>query len=218
MPTPATCGTRTRTEPLRYRVLISLLAAGSVAAVVTGCSQEQDGNASPAVSETSSSAKSNSKAPKVNNPLDASKYLSSPCKVLTHEQSQSLGATAPGKPRTTGAVAERAGPACSWGNRDTGIGFQIAFMTGNKGGLSDTYRGNKQGDFEYFEPTEVDGYPAVYADGTDERADGYCALLVGISDKLAILSGTSAYEGKQNSCGAAEKAASEALKTLKGGA
>lgn len=96
--------------------------------------------------------------------------------------------------------------------------FSVTFLTGNENGLADVYLGKKQNQWEYFEPTTVGGYPAVYAGSPDLRDLGECDLGVGISDKLHFTVIIQGHGNKEGSCGAAREVASAALTTMKGGA
>lgn len=188
--------------------------------MATGCSTSKDGTPSPAADtgpSTRSQTESQNGAPKVADPIEAGRFVSNPCLALTSEQAKTLGATKPGKKETTGTIAETAGPSCDWHNSDNLTSFSLGFLTGNENGLADLYLGNKQGDFAYFEPVRVDGYPGVYASNIDARDAGNCGLNIGISEKLHFLIVTQGYEGKADSCGAARDVASAALKTMKGG-
>lgn len=207
---------------MRNRILTAIFAAGTALLLAVGCSAEKGGNPSPVAGGNSADPSNPGThapelAPRVKDPIDADRFVSNPCLALTTEQARSLGATKAGKPRTTGDTAETAGPGCVWHNRDAGDAFSASFITGNENGLDDAYLGNKQGQFEYFEPTTVDGYPAVFSDIADLRDTGNCVLSVGVSDELEVAFGTQGYEGKTDSCGAARDVASAALKTMKGG-
>lgn len=211
--------------PTRHRGLGLVIV--SLALVGTACSSKEPGNptTSPDTTArtTTSAAPSTSKndrygAPDVQNPLDASKFLPQPCAVLTAEQMKPFNISKPGKPTTTGAVAETVGPYCSWTSEDepTSRGFSVGLLPGNKNGLADTYRGRKQ--FKYFEPTTVDGYPAVFNDGIDARPSGSCSITVGISQTLAF--GASETSGKgvgPGACEGARQLASAVIATLKAG-
>ena len=152
-------------------------------------------------------------APPVTSPLNASAYLTQPCSILTGEQLTSLGFPPQGKPDTHSGPADIAGPACTWQNEQRTT--QAAFITANKNGLSDIYRGHQQGDFQFWQPTTIAGYPAVFNDPTDLRSVGACGLNVGISDTLTILV---AVEGSDTDpCAPARQAAAMVIDTLKAG-
>jgi hypothetical protein len=166
---------------------------------------------------TSTSGGGANGAPKVNAPLDASKYLPQPCTALSAAALQSFNISKPGTPDVDSELAKTAGPSCSWTNdaQPVQFGYNVGFLTGNKNGLSDTYRGRAR--FKYFEPTEVDGYPAVFNDGNDFRANGVCNLTIGISDTLAFRVRVSFTRDEgTKSCDETKKLASAVIQTLKG--
>jgi hypothetical protein len=109
------------------------------------------------------------------------------------------------------------GPSCSWRNSETLVSVAISFITGNKNGLADIYRGRAQGQFPgYWVETTVDGYPGVFAGLVDGRQVGICELSVGITDPLTILVVRQDRTGEK-SCDQAKVAASMTLKTIKAG-
>lgn len=212
--------------------LIKVLAGIVVAALVAvGCSDKQAGTATPArtgsetttstsTGRTSSPSTSTSgQAPKVNNPLDASKYLPQPCTAVSATNLKSYNISKPGTPETDSELAKTAGPFCIWHNDDQPINktYSVGFLTGNKKGLSDTYRGGKKAFPGYFEPTEVSGYPAVFNDLSDGRSKGDCNITVGISDTLAFRA-SATYPSKLGaaSCDGAKDLAAAVIQTLKG--
>ena len=199
------------------RVRLAKLTAGLVTVVVVtvaGCSAEADGNPTARPTTDASGEQDPDEAPRVEDPLDASSFLDQPCAVLSQQQVAEFSVTRPGEPTTTGAVAENAGPLCTW-HADPGGSIGVGFLTGNKNGLSDTYRGRES--FEYFEPTTVDGYPAAYANDPDLRAEGDCTIMVGISDSLAFRASEQGKLDAEGSCERARQVAAAALATLKKG-
>src|SRR5262249_46587726 len=120
--------------------------------------------------------------PKVETPLDFSRYQQSPCEAVTQAQiQQNLGAgIAPdSEPNAPG------GPACVWhAGGDSQASITLGFVPK---GLSRIYDG--QGTlFKLFKPMDaIQGYPAVAYDVTDDRmTEGHCALAVGTSDTSSI--------------------------------
>ena len=172
-------------------------------------------NGTPAPSfEDPSASSSAGSAPKVADPLDGSRYQKAPCSVLSRSQLSPYGVGA-GTPNTSGAVAENAGPSCSWANTDEGSGITVGFFVGIRDGLTGLYRGNSLGRFPYFEPTSIDGYPAVLADFVDRRSDGSCQMVVALNDKLAV--GVNRVRGNpEQACSDARNIASNRLRTVKG--
>ncbi|WP_460403999.1 DUF3558 domain-containing protein [Actinophytocola sediminis] len=207
----------------RIPLIVILALAGALG---IACSPETNGTPSTPTSEQSgpndtrhSESEPDGPAentPLVANPLDASHFIADPCAVLDQEQLASLGVTRPGIPETTGAVAEQVGPFCSWhasAEEDSTIG--VGFVTGNNNGLSDTYRGRDQ--FEDFRPTEIDEYPAVFANSPDLRSSGMCNIVVGVSDSLAFSATEQGSLDASGSCDRAEQVATAALATIQEG-
>ncbi|MCT2582374.1 DUF3558 domain-containing protein [Actinophytocola gossypii] len=182
----------------------------------TACSTDADGTPIP---QTSSGRAEESRTtdpstdPEVENPLDASRFLADPCAVLTQTQLAAFDVTRPGIPETTGSVAERSGPFCVWhAAAELGSTIGVGFITGNKDGLSDIYRGREQ--FEDFRPVEVDQYPAVFANSPDLRSSGMCTVYVGISDTLAFRATEGGQLDASGSCDRAKQVAAAALTTI----
>ena len=195
-------------------LVVSVLLAG------TACTTQADGTPTPgptsAPSETTTTPSEDPTfgAPRVTDPLDATRFLTEPCTVLGQAQLATFDVSRPGIPTTTGAVAEHAGPYCSWhAATELASTIGVGFLTGNENGLSDTYRGRDQ--FDYFVPTTVDGYPAVFVDGSDGRDNGRCNITVGINDQLAFRATEQGRLDAQGSCDRAKQVAAAALTTLK---
>jgi Protein of unknown function (DUF3558) len=159
-------------------------------------------------------------APRVSNPLDATRFLTQPCTTLSQTQVSKFNISKPGESDTDSQIAKASGPGCSWkADGESARSYGMSFLTGNKKGLSDIYRGQKQfNQFAYFEETTVEGYPAVFADGTDGRAQGFCDIKVGISETLAFRAGeTGGVSRGPTSCDGAKQLAAAVIATLKGG-
>jgi hypothetical protein len=213
------------------RVPIVVAMAGAVAVALAGCSPAEGGQPTvapgtgtgPATPPSESagsqptappSADSTYGAPRVSDPLDASRFLARPCDVLTPAQLTTFGISKPGRPTTTGATAENAGPFCTWtADSEVNSTVGVGFITGNKHGLSDIYRGRSR--FEYFEETTVEGYPAVFASLNDGRAQGVCDIGVGISDTLIFRSTEQGGRKGQGSCDRVKQVAAAVVATVK---
>lgn len=203
--------------------LIKITAAVTTALILaSGCSDKQNGtatavpttggNTAPTREPGSTTPSAPGGAPKVTNPLDASKFLTQPCAVLSAAQLKTFNITTPGKSNTDSTT----GPGCSWSNDDL-VGYNIGFLTINKNGLSDIYRAGKEFWEGYFEPTEVDGYPAVFHDLTDGRPTGSCQIAVGISDTLAFRAvEQSSSDRGPKACEGATAVAAAVIQTMKG--
>src|SRR5437762_11290922 len=114
----------------RRNILVSLSSALCIA-LAAGCTtisqgQPQPGTIAPSPSGTSSASFSTSAspsggqlpsdgAPKVKNPLDATRYQRNPCEMLSAAQLQELNLGTQGEPGEAPL-----GLACAWRNRDTG--------------------------------------------------------------------------------------------------
>lgn len=196
--------------------------------LVAGCSDTQSGTATPATTtggtntgtgRTTPTTTSSGGAPSVKNELDASKYIPQPCAILSAATLKQLNISRPGTPDTDSSIAKSSGPFCTWHTDDEPVGrtYGVGFLTGNKNGLSDIYRGGKDAFPGYFEPTEVDGYPAVFNGLTENRASGGCNITVGISKALAfnVAIESSKDVGRQG-CDLVKNLAATVIKTLKG--
>ncbi len=159
----------------------------ALALVAGSCSTRQSGEAIAQTSPPTTADRYG--APKVANPLDATAFLTKPCSVLSTSQLASLTLPGPGTPDTEGGIAKYAGPSCGWKDSLNGSYTDVAFMTGNRNGLADVYRGRAIGRFDgYWVETSVDGYPGVFKGiaGPDHRKDGSCELDIGISETPGV--------------------------------
>ena len=211
--------------------LIKVLAGFAVATLLmAGCSDKQSGTATPATTtggdgtgtstgRTAPTTTPSGGAPAVKNPLDASKLIPQPCTALSAPTLKQLNVSRPGIPDTTSAVATSSGPSCIWHTDDQPLNksYDVGFLTGNKNGLADTYRGGKNDFPGYFEPTEVDGYPAVFNGLTEDRPAGSCNITIGISNSLSFRVGLTADKDTgTKSCDLVKQVASAVILTLKG--
>ncbi|SFI92631.1 MULTISPECIES: DUF3558 domain-containing protein [Amycolatopsis] len=183
-------------------------------ALLSGCSQPQAGN--PAPSPTSSGAAS--AAPRVSNPLDPSAYVGRPCDLVPPQLVSQLGFSDP----TPTDADSPFGPGCGWidvsGAKPKNLSVGLQILRGERnGGLSAVYRTRDAGGYAYADPTDLSGYPAVFADTQDRRAQGKCSVYVGIADDLTFSAGVDGYSGQQDSCAAAEQVAAAVITTLQGG-
>ncbi|UJW34412.1 DUF3558 domain-containing protein [Saccharothrix sp. AJ9571] len=153
------------------------------------------------------------KAPPVPRPLDAEKYVNDPCASLTATQQAEFNVT------SSRVNSDGRGSGCIWNVGDGSTSPGVSYLTSVDTGLSNLYALNDTGwwDRGYFEPTEVDGYPAVYVDLTDLRAQGDCGLAVALSDRLFF--DVSIRTTKDNdACLGAKNVAEAILQTIKEGA
>jgi hypothetical protein len=156
-------------------------------------------------------------APKVKNPLDASRFQSSPCQMLTAAQLQGLNLPAQGAPG-----AGPLGLACEWFNHDTGGYVHAQWADKNPNGLSGDYAAHKAGRFAYFiEYPDIEGFPGLASDLLDRRDKGACIVQVGITDQLEFQVGLQLSlrnVGQKDPCAVAVQAAGMMVTTMKAGA
>jgi hypothetical protein len=202
------------------RKKLTLAAATALAALaLAGCAQTTTGSANPTTVTPSSAtgsapSQSSAKAPAVKTPLNASKFIEDPCLTLTQAQQQQFEGTKAGR-----RVDSAFGVGCSWNlGANESTGTSVNFIPTVTNGLTHLYEQNSAGFFKsgYFQPVEVEGYPAVYNDGTDNRPGGKCGLSVGISDTTyfdVLIQGRTGTDG----CKAAVNVAKAVLQTIQGG-
>jgi Protein of unknown function (DUF3558) len=91
--------------------------------------------------------------------------------------------------------------------------ISVGFLTSNKKGLTSVYNSKKS--FDYFEPTTVDGYPAVFAETQDLRKRGSCGIIVGISETTTFRASEEGDLDAQGACDRAKQVAAAALATIR---
>lgn len=106
---------------------------------------------------------------------------------------------------------------CIWNVADGATSISVSYPTENRNGLSNVYALNEVEEYAYFEPTDVNGYPAVYAGSADLRDQGDCGLNVGLRNDMAMGIGIQSRPGN-NVCGAAKNVAEAVIQTIKQGA
>jgi hypothetical protein len=204
--------------PLRRQLSTTLIITPLLLAAA--CNSVQPGQAvsapTPSTTVPTSTSQPNtpqghSKAPQVKNPLDASKYIADPCASLTSTQLTAFGGAEPGHVNNSDSS-----PACTWQvgpNKETFLG--ISYSPAVKNGLNNIYSLNDTGWWKngYFEPTEIDGYPAAFASISGNRKDGDCSMSIGVRDDLFFSIDVRTRTGS-DSCVAAKNVASEVLKTI----
>lgn len=190
---------------------------------VSGCTQTGDGTPtsngtpSPITTPASSGASTGASAssPAVTNPLDVSKFMVDPCASITSTQASNLTISPQGR-----RVDIQTGQACDWlyGPNLEWDAAVTYIVPDAKNGLQNLYNleatiGHQGG---YFEPTTIDGYPAVYEDVSDGRQNGDCQLSVGVNEQVffSVLN-----RGPKNTdlCKGAAKVATAVVETIKRG-
>ncbi|MEU8636668.1 DUF3558 domain-containing protein [Amycolatopsis sp. NPDC048633] len=187
--------------------------------VLTACSDTKAGTATPVV--TSSGSADTLPAPgvpKVETPVDTTRFKHTPCEALTKEEITTLlgsGATAREQLDAPG------GPTCDWhpgGTTQAKVG--VIFNKVNQAGLSGIYE--KQGStFRLFMPMDpVEGLPAVAYGLKDERtSSGRCAVAIGTSDQEMIdisITQSEVNVGKKDPCADAHEVAEKVVDNIKG--
>lgn len=154
-------------------------------------------------------------APKVDDPLDTSRFEADPCQTLGADQTQPLNLPATGEPMAHVAL----GVGCEWKNTESRGYAQIIFADEGQDGLSAEYQADADGDWEYFEELpDIEGYPAITRAGSDSRDVGHCIVVVGVADDLVFESIAQLSErnvGHKDPCVMAAQAAGLALQTMK---
>ncbi len=156
-------------------------------------------------------------APKVEEPLDISRFEQDPCSTLATDQIKNLNLPATGEEE-----AIPYGVGCTWRNPSTRGSASVGILNGTGTGLSGAYAADKRGDYAYFNPLpDVEGYPAVATDLEDRRSSGICIVLVGVTDEVAVQFSVRLSEanvGQKEPCEVAADVAGMALQTMKDGA
>lgn len=185
-----------------------LLGLATAAVLLAGCNSSTTGTPTP---KTDTSVTTVS-APKVAKPLNAASLTAAPCTSLTTAQLSQIGLPTV----QHGDNASITGVAiCSWTDDTTINSIGISWQTGLGNGLSTIYSEKSQ--LGYWQPTVVDGYPAVFADLGDLRSKGDCSISVGVSDQLSFISKyLSSPSTASQSCQFAEQAAADVIKNLGG--
>ncbi|HVV12855.1 DUF3558 domain-containing protein [Amycolatopsis sp.] len=190
--------------------MLALLAASASA-----CSNTTQGTPSAA---TSSDENPSSAVPTVAHPLDPSSYVGKPCDLVPQQLVSQLGYSDPTPSDANSAL----GPGCGWIDVRTSQGknlnVSVQILKGKRnGGIASVYKTKDAGGYDFVDPTEVSGYPAVFADTQDRRPEGDCNLFVGIADDLTFGVAADGYQNEQDSCGAATQVAASVITTLQGG-
>ena len=155
-------------------------------------------------------------APKVNDPLDTTRFQEDPCQALTADQAESLAFPPTGKPQDMAF-----GNACEWRNPDTRGAATVHFLDRDPYGLSSEYLAHEDGRTELFVVLPpIEGYPAVVNNVVDRRPTGACTVVVGVSDEIRFevpIRLSPENIGKKDPCEIAAMVAGMALQTMKKG-
>jgi hypothetical protein len=196
---------------LRFRVGVFLLCA----LCVGGCSGGgghgwvgQRASTAPTHAVQTTSERPRGGAPAVDEPLDVEVLRHDPCDAITAEQLGGLGITDIGL-----HDSYEGNPECRWHLSDSQLHvIGLSPVVSSDGGLGDVYE--KKDYQQYFEPTEVDGFPAVYASVLEQRSRGNCNLWVGVTDQLVVSINT--YFLEVDPCPVAERIATAMIENARG--
>jgi hypothetical protein len=109
-------------------------------------------------------------------PVDISGYATAPCTLLTPDRAQRRHLQPPG------TVVGGAEPGCRWNPTEQKYP-SITADPDTSGGLAALHRG----DYTYFVPSKIAGYPAVTtASGPGAPHTGHCSVRVGVSPHSRI--------------------------------
>ncbi|WP_086678354.1 DUF3558 domain-containing protein [Amycolatopsis pretoriensis] len=188
---------------------------------LVACSPQTSGKASPVNTPSSTGGPGTeqqvpgSGVPKVDTPIDTSRFESAPCSALTDAQVTELfGGQSTAKPE----LQAPAGPTCGWTPADlTGANINVIFSTVDRLGLTSVYqaKGTTYKLFEVLAP--IAGHPAVAYGTSDFRATGVCSIAVGTSDRSTVditVTQSRGNVGKSDPCVAAQTVGSKVLATL----
>lgn len=198
---------------------VSMLALISAASVLAACSDDSTADSPDSSERVDTSAPASvpsseaveAEAPKVVDPLDPTSVVNDPCGALSSSQLDQLGLTE-GEERPNEGLESGA---CRWQRATESLdSVSLSVVVENEDGLNALYA--DKGSYEYFEPTEVSGYPAVYASLLDSRDSGICDLWIGVNDHevVHIMTNLASEKNADASCGLAADAADAVITTL----
>ncbi|MCK2241205.1 MULTISPECIES: DUF3558 family protein [unclassified Crossiella] len=196
------------------------VAVAGCALALTGCA---GGTTPPTTPPPTSAAPTTSAglAPPITQPkLDAAKFASRPCELLTAAQYGTVRVSKPGKEGDSVLGKE-----CSWTtaqNPNTSLNglFSVALSTKADAGLNALYE--KKSTYAAFEAATVAGYPSAHANSGVPFGQGDCFGYTAVSDSVTIsvgvqISDKAAAEYK-TACGLADRVAEMVISTIRSGA
>ena len=192
--------------------------------VLTACTATNHGTPSPATSTSDLAASGTADqvpgqgVPKVDTPIDTTRFQQMPCNTLTASQINELlgsGVNPKSEPNAPG------GPTCYWHSPQASQAtVSVVYVNKNHSGLTAIYK-QKGTTFPLFVPMEpIDGYPTVAYGQTDQRSSGECAIALGTSDRDVVDVSVALSEdniGKKDPCTAAHDVAAKVLGNLRKG-
>lgn len=192
------------------KVRHTVAAAVALAGLISGCESAVAGSPTATMrpNPTGETSEGPSESDRLSPPVEHPKNLRGvdPCELLTPTQETELGLTKPGD-RDTSQWGEEG---CGLDGPVVSLGFSPNTTLGD--GLDRAYRA--KANFENFQPSEVDGYPAVRVNFAAQS----CGLIVGVSDdqtlNMELTRVSPDAPGKGDPCGFAESIMSDVLTNL----
>ncbi|MCR3720474.1 MULTISPECIES: DUF3558 domain-containing protein [Prauserella salsuginis group] len=213
---------------MRRRPAGAVLAAAVAGLVLSACGSPTEGEATgggdPSAPASSASEPgpsspaddSSGQAPPVSDPVDVAALEQDPCAALSSSQTQERNLEqGESEPMSDGS------PTCIYRYAD-GSGSRVRFVAVQDfaNGLDDVYA--RADSLAVFEPTEVEGHPAVVTQThRDDRDNGFCDLQVGLTDEYVVslmAQVTEASEDYPQGCEVAEVLAGDMIHNLRGDA
>ncbi|MEU4804553.1 DUF3558 domain-containing protein [Actinosynnema sp. NPDC023587] len=194
--------------------VVLVLPLASCAGPVEGTPRARSGGTTPASTERSG-APVGTRAPRVAEPLTPDPYVADACRAIPAERAGPLDLATPGRKATNAASS-----GCLWFTTDRQFSVAVGYMTALEAGLSEIYAQHARNPtvFKYFEPTDVTGYPALFADKIDERERGECLLNIGVTDDLYMFVAANHLPRGKNVCELAAQVGAAVVATMKKGA
>ncbi|MEU0530333.1 DUF3558 domain-containing protein [Amycolatopsis tolypomycina] len=200
----------------------TLILLGAALLTLTACTNMNTGTPTP-VTGTSDQVSSSSVGkvpgpgvPKVDQPIDTTRFKQAPCDSLTTAQvTELLGSGITPK----SDLNAQGGPSCYWNVPDVSqASVAVVYNKVTHVGLTAVY--GKQGTgFPFFMPMDpIDGYPTVAYGLVDERSKGRCAIALGTSDQDLVdvsIAQSEANIGKNDPCAAAHDVTAKVLDNLR---
>jgi len=206
---------------------ITALAATLLASACSGADGRTTSGQAVGGSTSSVPNDSQLEVPQVQRPLDVSRFVDNPCKLVDQRVIERLGDFDPGKPDVTSDAAKNLiGPRCSWFHKtESTVHFGVSIglphqkhADPERKGLAGIYGSRKSGRIDYFQPVTLPGhedYPAVIAADQQEIDEGSCPVYIGVANDLTVIASFSNGSSPEQACPAAQQVASAVLDTLK---
>lgn len=196
---------------------IRTIVAGTAAlALLAGCGDSGGTTGTPTTASQPPS--SSGGAPKIENPLDVKAFEAAPCSMATPDQVQAYGL-----PGVAGRVNTTSpGASCVWLGSSTPAKMAPGVTILPEGTNLSTIVPTAATTFETFETQPaIQGYPTYMALVADSRKNGYCSVLVGVSDEKAVSVSFQSDKGSPrfaDPCAAVTEFANLVITTIKAGA